>query len=189
MPDIEKDISRGGAMLNAPANAERQYAAIHLCKGDADCFLRMYDHRNLYDVAKLYRSQMKSQIGKMSLEEVSARIPNADRVSREDFYEMYAQKLSADEKVAAVMIVNFDSGKISICDNDGGLWKNYFLKDASAAVHKAERKTDLTTDMRKAQFDTLIQRKLDSFFLDGDMDENDLCEDDMETTGGMAMTM
>ena len=185
--EIETHIALENASIRAEQEAAKRFAVVQLCQGEDDYFLTTPVHRTLYDVAGLYRKQLQPIIGKVSMEDLADRFWNADQILKSDFYRMYYQE-PRDSRITAMMIVNFNNGTISVCDNDGGLWTNYALKDISTAYYKAERKKDLSSDERREMFDSAARKKILSFFLDDEVDET-LMEEEQTEPDAPAMLM
>ena len=102
--EIETRIAMENARDRAEAEAARRFGVIHLHQGEDDYYLMASEHRSFYDVAGLYRRQIQSNVGKLSLWDLTGRFHNADRIFQSDFSRMYYQKLSGDPKITAVMV-------------------------------------------------------------------------------------
>ena len=171
--DIENRIAAENAQAAAEAEAAKRFGVVHLHQGDDDFHLITYDQRNLYTMAALYRRQLQPNIGKVSLWDLTGRFNKADRVFQSDYFRLCRQ-MPADHRITALMDIDFDNGTISVCENRDSYWTTYSLKDVSTALYKAERKSNLSSEVRQEIFDEALQGKaVAAMYLDEDLLETD----------------
>ena len=124
-------------------------------------------------MAALYRRQLQPNIGKVPLWDLTGRFHKADRVFQSDYLRL-CRAMPDDHRITALMDVDFDNGTISVCDNRESYWTTYSLKDVSTAIYKAERKNDLSSDVRQKIFDEALQGKVvAAMYLDENLLETD----------------
>lgn len=171
--DIENRIAAENAQAAAEAEAAKRFAVVHLHQGGDDFHLITYDQRNLYTMAALYRRQLQPNIGKVSLWDLTGRFHKADRIFQSDYFRLCRQ-MPSDIRITSLMDLDFDNGTISVCDNRDSHWTTYSLKDVSTAIYKAERKNDLSSDVRQRIFDEAFQGKVvAAMYLDENLLETD----------------
>lgn len=170
--DIENRIAAENAQAAAEAEAAKRFALVHLEHGEDEFYLMTPVHKNLYDIASLYRKQLQPNIGKVPLWDLTGKFQKADRIFEADFYRMYRQ-MSVDKRITAAMHMEFGNGIIRVCDNDAGLWTVYRLKDISSAVYKAERKSGFTSDVRQGIFESTIRTQAVVRYLDEELEQAD----------------
>lgn len=169
--DIENRIAAENAQAAAEAEAAKRFGVVHLHQGDDDFYLIANEQRDLYNMAALYRRQLQPNIGKVPLWDLTGRFHKADRVFQSD-YLRFCRAMPTDHRITSLMAMDFDNGTISVCDNRDSYWSTYSLKDVSTAIYKAERKNDLSSDVRQAIFDEALQGKaIATAYLDEDLAE------------------
>ena len=171
--DIENRIAAENAQAAAEAEAAKRFGVVHLHQGDDDYYLITYDQRNLYTMAALYRRRLQPDIGKVSLWDLTWCFNKSDRVLSSDFLRL-CRKMPTDHRITSLMAMDFDNGTISVCENRDSYWTTYSLKDVSTALYKAERKSDLSSEVRQGIFDEALQGKVvAAMYLDEDLLETD----------------
>jgi len=171
--DIENRIAAENAQAAAEAEAAKRFGVVHLRQGDLDFHLVTYDQRNLYTMASMYRKRLQPDIGKVSLWDLTGRFTKADRVLQSDYFRLCRQ-MPTDHRITALMDIDFDNGTISVCENRDSYWTTYSLKDVSTALYKAERKSNLSSEVRQEIFDEALQGKaVAAMYLDEDLLETD----------------
>ena len=169
--DIENRIAAENAQAAAEAEAAKRFGVVHLHQGDDDFYIIAYEQRNLYSMAALYRRQLQPNIGKVPLWDLTGRFHKADRVFQSDYLRL-CRAMPTDHRITSLMALDFDNGTISVCDNRDSYWTTYSLKDVSTAIYKAERKNDLSSDVRQEIFDEALQGKaIATAYLDEDLTE------------------
>lgn len=171
--DIENRIAAENAQAAAEAEAAKRFGVVHLHQGDDDFYLIANEQRNLYNMAALYRRQLQPNIGKVPLWDLTGRFHKADRVFQSDYLRL-CHAMPTDHRITSLMAMDFDNGTISVCDNRDSYWTTYSLKDVSTAIYKAERKNDLSSDVRQKIFDEALQGKaVAAMYLDENLLETD----------------
>lgn len=156
--DIKNRIAAENVQAAAEAEAARRFGVVHLHLGNDDFYLVANEQKDLYTMVALYRRQLQTNIGKVSLWDLTGRFHKADRVFQSDYLRLCCQ-MPTDHRITSLMEVDFDSGTISVCDNRENSWTTYSLKDVSTAVFKAERKSGLSSAGRQQIFDEALQGK------------------------------
>ena len=169
--DIENRIAADKAHAAAEAEAAKRFGVVHLHQGVDDFYLIANEQRDLYSMAALYRRQLQPNIGKVPLWDLTGRFHKADRVLQTDYLRL-CRAMPTDHRITSLMALDFDNGTISVCDNRDSYWTTYSLKDVSTAIYKAERKNDLSSDVRQEIFDEALQGKaIATAYLDEDLTE------------------
>lgn len=156
--DIENRIAAENAQAAAEAEAARRFGVIHLHQGDDDFYLIANEQKDLYTMAALYRRQLQPNIGTVPLWDLTGQFHKADRVFQSDYLRL-CRAMPDDNRITALMELDFDSGTISVCDNRENSWTTYYLKDVSTAIFKAERKSGLSSAVRQRIFNEALQDK------------------------------
>lgn len=170
--DIESRVASENAQAAAEAEAAKRFAVVHLEQDGKDCYLLTPHHRSLYDVAGLYRRMLQPNIGKVPLSELAERFHRAEQITEAEFYHHY-QQMPADKRVTAAMHLEFGGGIVRVCSNDAGLWTVYNLKDVSTAIYKAERKNDLSSEVREGIFDSILRKRAVVRYFDEELEQED----------------
>lgn len=171
--DIESRIAAENAQAAAEEEAAKRFGVVHLHQGNDDFYLIANEQRNLYNMAALYRRQLQPNIGKVPLWDLTGRFHKADRVFQSDYLRL-CRAMPTDHRITSLMAMDFDNGTISVCDNRDSYWTTYSLKDVSTAIYKAERKNDLSSDVRQKIFDEALQGKaVAAMYLDENLLETD----------------
>lgn len=178
--DIENRIAAENAQAAAEAEAAKRFGVVHLHQGNDDFYLIANEQRDLYSMAALYRRQFQPNIGKVPLWDLTGRFHKADRVFQSDYLRL-CRAMPTDHRITSLMALDFDNGTISVCDNRDSYWTTYSLKDVSTAIYKAERKNDLSSDVRQEIFDEALQGKaIATAYWDEDLSEVEVPGPDMQ---------
>lgn len=156
--DIENRIAAENAKAAAEAEAAKRFGVIHLHQGDDDFYLVANEQKDLYTMAALYRRQLQPNIGTVPLWDLTGQFHKADRVFQSDYLRL-CRAMPDDNRITALMELDFDSGTISVCENRENSWTSYSLKDVSTAIFKAERKSGLSSAVRQRIFNEALQDK------------------------------
>ena len=152
--DLEKELEE------MRREAARRFAIIHFHQGDEDVFFTSELRNSFYSIANLYRSTLRDEIGKYSLDSIAlCGFSGCKQISDIQFAK-YCESMPDDPRVTALAEFDFDNGVVSVRDdNDDNAWRTYTLKDVSAAMWKAERKEGLFLETRHEIFATALDGK------------------------------
>ena len=157
--ELEAQIELEREHEAAAREAARRFAVVHFHEGDDDFFFTSELRNSFYSIANLYRSTLKDEIGKHSLDNVVLHAFIGCQPIHEMTFSALCDAMPNDHRITALVEFDFDHNTVSICESSDNAWWTYALKDVSTAVYKAERKEGLTLDARREIFSTALEGK------------------------------
>ncbi len=149
------------AALEAEQEAARKFTAFRVRQDGADAFFQLDHSETFLDVAKFLRSCLRkeqtSAVG--ALKEF---LRDLKPVTAGQYDQLVALRMENPQKVTGVFDLDFDKQTVSVVDPADG-WQTYGMKDVSAAVYHACRKSCLRPEQYEARFmEKLADRQITS---------------------------
>ena len=154
---IEAQIAREASKEYARQQAARRFAVVHFHDTDDDFNFTTELSSKFYTLAYRYREFMKDEVGTVTLDSLARHFGEYEPVDEVTF-SILCNTMPDDPRITAIADFDFESNTLSICEH-GDDWRTYDLKDVSAAVFKANRKSGLQMEAREAIFEESLEGK------------------------------
>ncbi len=152
--EIQSRIDAEHAAWEAEQEAARECSAFRVRQDGAVEFFQVDHSETFPDVAKFLRGYLRKErtpaVG--ALKEF---LRDPKPVTAEQYDQLTALRMEGPQKVTGVFDLDFDRQTVSVVDPADG-WQTYGMKDASAAVYHAYRKSYLNLE----QYETRFMEKL-----------------------------
>ena len=156
---LEAKLALQKELEDMQREAARRFAVIHFHQGDEDVFFTSELRNNFYSIANLYRSTLRDEIGKYSLDSIAlCGFGGCSQISDIQFSK-YCESMPDDPRVTTLVEFDFDNSTVSVLDRESDAWRTYDLRDVSTAMYKAERKDGLSLEARHEIFNTALEGK------------------------------
>lgn len=159
--EIRTRIDAERAAEQAAWEAARKFTVFRVRQDGADEFFEVDHSETFLDVAKFLRGYMRKQ-------QISAAgalkkfLCDLKPVTTGQYNQRTALRMENPRKVTGVFDLDLDRQTVSVVDPTDG-WQTYGMKDVSAAVCHAYRKSDLDPEQYEAQFaEKLAGRQINS---------------------------
>ena len=157
--EVEAQIELEREREAAEREASRRFAVVHFHEGDDDFFFTSELRNSFYSIANLYRSTLKDEIGKYTLDSIAQSNFSGCQSINDVTFSVLCNAMPNDPRITALVEFDFDHNTVSVCESSDNAWWTYNLKDVSAAMYKAERKEGLSLDARHEIFATALEGK------------------------------
>jgi len=168
--DIQSRIDAEHAALEAEQEAAKKFTAFRVRQDGADAFFQLDHSETFLDIAKFLRGYLrKEQTPAVGALKESLR--GLKPVTAEQYDQLTALRIEDPQKVTGVFDLDFNKQTVSVVDPADG-WRTYGMKDVSAAVYHACRKSYLRPEQYEARFaEKLTGRQITSA---GHLSERDI---------------
>lgn len=143
----------------AQRETSRSFAVVHFHEEDDDFFFTSELRNSFYSIANLYRSTLKDEAGKYTLDSIAQSNFSGCQTINDMTFSVLCNAMPNDPRITALVEFDFDHNTVSVCESSDNAWWTYNLKDVSAAMDKAERKEGLSLDARHEIFATALEGK------------------------------
>lgn len=157
--EVEAQIELEREREAAQREASRRFAVVHFHEGDDDFFFTSELRNSFYSIANLYRSTLKHEVGKYTLDSIAQSNFSGCQTINDMTFSVLCSAMPNDPRITAFVEFDFNHNTISVCESNGNAWRTYDLKDVSAAMYKAERKEGLSLDARHEIFAVALEGK------------------------------
>lgn len=157
--EVEAQIELEREREAAQREASRRFAVVHFHEGDDDFFFTSELRNSFYSIANLYRSTLKDEVGKYTLDSIAQSNFSGCQTINDMTFSVLCSAMPNDPRITALVEFDFNHNTISVCESSGNAWRTYDLKDVSAAMYKAERKEGLSLDARHEIFAVALEGK------------------------------
>lgn len=147
---IRQRIDAESAAEQAEIEAARKYTAFRVEENGAENFFQLDRRESFLDVAKSLRWCLRQEPDSLAAA-FQKSFYGLKPISSEQYGQIAAYRMEHPEKVTGVFDLDFDQKTASSVDPVGG-WKTYSMKDVSAAVYHACRKSYLSAGQYEARF-------------------------------------
>jgi len=159
--DIQTRIDAEHAEEQAAREAARKFTAFRVRRDGMDGFFEVDHSETFLDVAKFLRGylwkEQTSAVG--ALKEF---LRDLKPVTAEQYNQLMTLRMEVPQKVTGVFDLDFDKQTVSVVDPADG-WRTYGMKDVSAAVYHAYRKSYLSAKQYEDRFaEKLADRQITS---------------------------
>lgn len=148
--DIREKINAESAVEQAEIEAARKYTAFRVQENGAENFFQLDQGESFLDVAKSLRWCLRQESDSLAAA-FQKSFYGLKPISSEQYGQMAAYRMEHPDKVTGVFDVNFDRQAVSTVEPVGG-WQTFSMKDVSAAVYHACRKSYLSAEQYEARF-------------------------------------
>lgn len=167
--EVEVQIELEREREAAEREVARRLAVVHFHEGEDDSFFTSELRNSFYSIANLYRSTLKDEIGKYTLDSIAQSNFSGCQPINDMTFSVLCSAMANDPRITALVEFDFDRSTVSVCEGCDNAWQAYYLKDVSTAMYKAERKEGLSLEARHEIFVTALDGKEISF--DAEEDE------------------
>ena len=157
--EVEAQIELEREHEAAAREASRRFAVVHFHEGDDDFFFTSELRNSFYSIANLYRSTLKDEIGKYTLDSIAQSNFSGSQTINDMTFSVLCNAMPNDPRITALVEFDFDHNTVSVCESSANAWVSYNLKDVSPAMYKAERKEGLSLDARHEIFAAALEGK------------------------------
>ena len=157
--EVEAQVELEREHEAAAREAARRFAVVHFHEGDDDFFFTSELRNNFYSIANLYRSTLRDEVGKYTLDSIAQNNFSGCQAINDMTFSVLCNAMPNDPRITALVEFDFDGATVSVCERGDDTWRAYNLKDVSTAMGKAERKEGLSLDARHEIFATALEGK------------------------------
>ena len=157
--EIEARIELETENKSAAREAARRFAVVHLHEGDDGFFFTSETCDDFYSISSRYRSRMKADIGEYTLDSIAQSSFGGCQEINGMTFSVLCDAMPNDQRITALVEFDFDNDTVSVSGSGDNAWRAYSLKDVSAAVWKAERKSGLSLETRREVFAAALEDK------------------------------
>ena len=170
---IEALIAKEQAEEKTERESKWRFSVIHFHEGSDDFHFITELRYDFYSAAHLYRNYMKDKVGKYTLDSLASMFGDYQVIDKPT-YDILCDTMPNDRRITALMDFDFDNGTVSVCESSDNAWWTYCLKDVSAAMYRAERKSGLKLETRREIFmEALAGKEIDMDGADPSIEESD----------------
>lgn len=171
--EIESQIGRENAEEKAVREAARRFAVVHFHEDNDDFYFTSDQQNDFYSVAYLYRNFFKDEVGKFTLDSIARHFGDY-KVIEEPAFSALCNAMPNDLRITALIKFDFDNEAVSVCENRDNAWRTYNLKDVSAAMYRAERKSGHALGTKREIFkEALAGKEINTDGEDQSIEESD----------------
>lgn len=171
--EVEAQIELEREREAAEREASHRFAVVHFHEGEDDFFFTSELRDSFYSIANLYRSTLKDEIGKYTLDSIAQSNFSGCQAINDVTFAVLCSAMPNDPRITALVELDFDHNTVSVCESGDNAWRAYNLKDVSTAMWKAERKENLPLTARHEIFTAALEDK-EITFDDGEGESPDL---------------
>ncbi len=159
--DIHARIEAERAAWEAEQEAARKVTAFRVRQDGADACFQVDHGETFLDVAKFLRSYLRKE-QTPAVDALKEFLRDLKPVTAERYDQLMTLRMENPQKVTGVFDLDFDKQTVSVADPADG-WRTYGMKDVSAAVYHAYRKSYLNPEQYEARFmEKLADRQITS---------------------------
>ena len=148
--EIRARIDAEHAALEAEQEAARKYSAFRVRQDGGDEFFQLDHSETFLDAAKFLRGCLRKE-QTPAADALKESLCGLKTISAEQYDQLMALRMEDPQKVTGVFDLDFDKWTVSVADPADG-WRTYGMKDVSAAVYHACRKSYLRPEQYEARF-------------------------------------
>lgn len=152
--EVEAKIELEREREAATREASRRFAVVHFHEGDDDFFFTSELRNSFYSIANLYRSTLKDEIGKYTLESIAQSNFSGCQTINDMTFSVLCNAMPNDPRITALVEFDFDHNTVSVCESSDNAWWTYNLKDTFD-----ELKADEMFSSCKGRYDQLLQAR------------------------------
>lgn len=157
--EVEAQIELEREREAAEREASHRFAVVHFHEREDDFFFTSELRNSFYSIANLYRSTLKDEIGKYTLDSIAQSNFSGCQAINDVTFSVLCSAMPNDPRITALVEIDFDHDTISVCVSSDNAWRAYNLKDVFTAMWKAERKENLSLTARHEIFATALEGK------------------------------
>lgn len=157
--EVEAQIELERAREAAAREASHRFAVVHFHEGEDDFFFTSELRNSFYSIANLYRSTLKDEVGKYTLDSIAQSNFSGCQAINDVTFSVLCSAMANDPRITALIEFDFDHSTVSVCESGDNAWRAYNLKDVFTAMWKAERKENLSLTARHEIFATALEGK------------------------------
>lgn len=161
--EIERLIEAERIQAETEWESARRFAVIHFHAAEDDYFFTSEHCNSFYQVASRYRKISCDDTADLTSQEIAELYFITHNPIDPYTFSAFCDTAQKDERVTALIQLDFKGGSISVKERSDNEWRTYRLKDVSTAVWKAERRYDLTLPARCEIFDAALEGKETGF--------------------------
>lgn len=187
--EIENRIAVEKQQEQAAAEAARRFSVVHIHDANMDYHFTSELHTSFLHAARLYRvvtKDLKSPLP--TAEAMSHAFISHQPITPKQFSDL-CDSIATDNRITALIEFDFEDGTVGVCQSSDNAWWYYDLKDVSAAVFRADRKSGLRPDARSEIFSSALEGKELDVYGEALQDEDDQSDGTQDEDCGPVLTM
>ena len=112
--EVEAKIELEREREAATREASRRFAVVHFHEGDDDFFFTSELRNSFYSIANLYRSTLKDEIGKYTLESIAQSNFSGCQTINDMTFSVLCNAMPNDPRITALVEFDFDHNTVSV---------------------------------------------------------------------------
>lgn len=131
-------------------------AAIQLHDQHDDYYLTAELETGFYSAASIYHNHMREDVGKLTLDSIARKFTDQLMINKVTF-SILCEAMPYSEHLTELILFDFEHDSMSINLRDVNKMNTYALKDISAAVTRAEKKSGICGVLRSKIFEEILE--------------------------------
>ena len=115
--EVEAQIELEREREAAEREASRRFAVVHFHEGDDDFFFTSELRNSFYSIANLYRSTLKDEVGKYTLDSIAQSNFSGCQTINDMTFSVLCSAMPNDPRITALVEFDFDHDTISVCES------------------------------------------------------------------------
>lgn len=132
--EVEAKIELEREREAATREASRRFAVVHLHEGDDDFFFTSELRNNFYSIANLYRSTLKDEIGKYTLDSIAQSNFSGCQTINDMTFSVLCNAMPNDPRITALVEFDFDRDTVSVRESSDNAWSERLLLRCSRGL-------------------------------------------------------
>ncbi len=125
--EVEAQIELEREREAAEREASRRFAVVHFHEGDDDFFFTSELRNSFYSIANLYRSTLKDEVGKYTLDSIAQSNFSGCQAINNMTFSVLCSAMPNDPRITALVEFDFDHNTVSVCESSDNAWWTYSL--------------------------------------------------------------
>ena len=136
----------------------KMFSVVHLHSECDDYYFATKHSLDLYELSRIYKNYVRGSEKVYTLDSLAYYFGEHDMISELAFSSLCGA-IKADDKISVAVRFDFEKDWLSVCDSLSGKWRDYRLKDITAAIAEAGQGTAGSQAEKQAIFKKLIAGK------------------------------
>ena len=115
--EVEAQIELEREREAAVREASRRFAVVHFHEGDDDFFFTSELRNSFYSIANLYRSTLKDEIGKYTLDSIAQSNFSGCQAINDMTFSVLCNAMPNDPRITSLVEFDFDHDTVSVCES------------------------------------------------------------------------
>lgn len=134
------------------------FSIIHFHDYDDDFCISTYKSLDLYQIAEIYRKDMKYEVGRVTLDSLANDFPDSIMVD-EKLYPVLCNSIENDDRIASIANFNLEDDVLDFRNSSDKNWRTFNLKDISYTADLIDEQKRISDSKKNELFCNLIAGK------------------------------